>query len=122
MRGKLACMALDVTVKKLDDTSAVITLTGPLSLGTNLKILDTQLQQLIEDGVVRLILDLTDCPYADSSGLGVMVHTYGLTEAKGGAVRLCGISERIARMLELTHTGTMLPHDPDLATSIAALG
>jgi anti-anti-sigma factor len=122
MRGKLACMALDVTIEKLNDVSAVVTLSGPLSLGTNLKILDTQLQQLIEEGVVRLILDMTACPYADSSGLGVMVHTYGLTEAKGGAIRLCGVSERIARMLQLTHTEKLLPHDADLAASIAALG
>ena len=115
-------MSLDVTIEKLNDISAVVTLNGALSLGTNLKILDTQLQQLIEDGVVRLVLDLTACPYADSSGLGVMVHTYGLAEAKGGSIRLCGLSERIARMLQLTHTDAMLPHDADLAASIAALG
>jgi anti-sigma B factor antagonist len=115
-------MSLDVTVEKLNDVSAVVTLTGPLSLGTNLKILDTQLQQLIEEGVVRLVLDLTACPYADSSGLGVMVHTHGLAEAKGGEIRLCGVSDRIARMLELTHTQTLLLRDADLAASIAALG
>ena len=115
-------MALDVVVKKLNDVSAVVTLNGPLSLGTNLKILDTQLQQLVEEGVVRLIFDMTECPYADSSGLGVMMHTSGLTESKGGTIRLCGISERIARMLELTHTANLLPHDADLATSITELG
>ncbi len=115
-------MALEVLVKKLNAVSAVVTLGGPLSLGTNLKILDTQLQQLIEEGVVRLILDLEDCPYADSSGLGVMVHMYGLTQAKGGAIRLCGVSERISRMLQLTHVETLLPQDASVAESIAALG
>ena len=115
-------MSLDVTIKKLNDVSAVVTLSGPLSLGTNLKIVDMQLQQLIEEGVARLVLDLTACPYADSSGLGVMVHVHGLAEAKGGSIRLCGVSERIIRMLELTHTDALLPHDADLAASLAALG
>jgi anti-anti-sigma factor len=114
-------MSLDVTVEKLNEAAAVVTLTGPLSLGTNLKIVDMQLQQLIEEGVTSLVLDLTACPYADSSGLGVMVHTHGLAEAKGGSVRLCGVSERIVRMLELTHTDSLLPRDADLAASIAAL-
>ena len=114
-------MALEVTVNKLDDLSAVVTLTGALSLGTNLKILDTNLQQLVEDGVLRLVLDLTGCPYTDSSGLGVMIHTYGLIQARGGSVRLCGVSDRIARMLELTHTDSLLPRDADLASSLAAL-
>ena len=115
-------MSLEVTIDKLNDISALVTLSGPLSLGTNLKIVDMQLQRLIDEGVVRLVLDLTACPYADSSGLGVMVHIHGLAEAKGGLVRLCGASERIVRMLELTHTDALLPHDADLASSIAALG
>ena len=115
-------MALEVSIDRLNETSAVVTLTGALSLGTNLKILDDRLQQLTEQGVVRLVLDLTACPYTDSSGLGVMIHTCGLVQARGGAIRLCGVSERIARMLQLTHTDTMLPSDTDLASSLAALG
>ncbi len=115
-------MALDVSIKKLDSVAAVVTLTGPLSLGTNLKILDTQLQQLIEEGVVRLVLDLTACPYADSAGLGVMVHAYGLADSRGGAIRLCGVPDRIEALLKLTHTEALLPRDADLAASIAALG
>jgi anti-anti-sigma factor len=115
-------MALDTTVDRLDQRSAVVTVRGPLSLGTNLKIVDTQLQQLIEDGVVRLVLDLTSCPYCDSAGLGVMVHAHGLIDAKGGMIRLCGVPERIAALLKLTHTGPLLPCDVDSAASIAAFG
>ncbi len=115
-------MALDATVQRLNDTSALVTVQGPLSLGTNLKIVDTQLQQLIEEGVVKLVLDLTACPYCDSAGLGVLVHAYGLLDAKGGKIRLCGVSERVAALLKMTHTGDMLPCDADSAASIAALG
>ena len=114
-------MALDVTLDRLNDVTAVVTLSGPLNLGTDLKIFDTQVQQLIEEGVRRLILDLTGCPYADSSGLGVMVHAYGLIDAKGGLIRLCGVSDRIASMLKMTHTDPLLPCDADLAASMAAL-
>lgn len=115
-------MALDVTVEKLNDVSALVTARGPLSLGTNLKILDTRLQQLIADGVTRLVLDLTESPYADSAGLGVLIHAYGLIRAKSGSMRLCGVSERIDALLKLTHTETLLPCDADSAASIAAIG
>lgn len=113
-------MALEVTLQRLNEFSAVVTLAGPLALGTNLKILDTQLQQLIAQGVVHLVLDLTACPYADSSGLGVMVYAYGLIHAKGGSIRLCGVPKRTAELLEMTHTGALLPCDTDLAASLAA--
>jgi anti-anti-sigma factor len=115
-------MALDVTVERLSGGSAVVTVQGPMSLGTNLKILDTQLQQLIEEGVVKLVLDLTACPYCDSAGLGVMVYAHGLIVAKDGMIRLCGVSERVAALLKLTQTEPLLPCDADLAASMAALG
>jgi len=115
-------MALEVTLDRLNDTSALVTVRGPMNLGTSLKILDTQLQQLIEEGVIRLVLDLTASPYADSAGLGVLIHAYGLIRSKGGTMRLCGVSERIDALLKLTHTETLLPCDPDSAASIAALG
>jgi anti-sigma B factor antagonist len=115
-------MALDITVERLSGVSALVTVQGAMSLGTNLKILDTQLQQLIEEGVLKLVLDLTASPYADSAGLGVLIHAFGLVRARGGSMRLCGVSERIAALLKLTHTDAMLPCDADLAESMAALG
>jgi anti-anti-sigma factor len=115
-------MALDITVERLSDVSALVTVQGAMSLGTNLKILDTKLQQLIEGGVVKLVLDLTESPYADSAGLGVLIHAFGLIRAKGGSMRLCGVSERIGALLQLTHTDAILPCDADLAASMAELG
>jgi anti-anti-sigma factor len=114
-------MALDITVEKLNGVSALVTVQGALSLGTNLKILDTQLQQLIEEGVTRLVLDLTASPYADSAGLGVLIHAFGRVRSKGGSMRLCGVSERIGALLQLTHTEAVLPCDADLAASMAAI-
>jgi len=115
-------MALDITVEKLSGDSALVTVQGAMSLGTNLKILDTNLHQLIEEGVTKLVLDLTASPYADSAGLGVLIHAYGLIRSKGGAMRLCGVSERIDALLKLTHTEKLLPCDADLAASMAAIG
>jgi anti-sigma B factor antagonist len=115
-------MALDVTVEKLSGVSALVTVQGAMSLGTNLKILDMQLQQLIEEGVIKLVLDLTASPYADSAGLGVLIHAFGLIRSKGGSMRLCGVSDRIGALLKLTHTDAVLPCDADLAASMAALG
>jgi anti-anti-sigma factor len=115
-------MALELTTEKLDAHTAVVTMTGSLTLGTNLKIADTQLQQLITDGVTRLVLDLTACPYSDSAGLGVLVHTYGLLREHGGAIRLCGTPERVSALLKMTKLERLLPCDPDRATSIAELG
>jgi len=96
-------------------------LTGSLTLGTTLKIVDTRLQQLVEDGVHRLVLDLSYCAYSDSAGLGTLIHTFGVLSERGGSMRLCGVNERLAAMFKMTRTDALLPCDPDRETSLAAL-
>lgn len=114
-------MSLDVSIKRIGTDTAVVTLTGALSLGTQLKIADNQIQDLITAGVTRLVLDLTAVPYSDSAGLGTLVHLYGLLQKRAGAIRLCGVSERVAGMLRMTRTDALLPSDPDAKASLAAI-
>ena len=114
-------MTLEMTVEKLDRATAVADLSGSLTMGTSLKTVDSNLQTLIEDGVSRLVLDLSACPYADSAGLGLLMHLNGLIGAKGGAMRLCGVSDRIASLLTLTKTDAILKRDVDRDMSLMAL-
>ena len=115
-------MSLRGLVDRIDEQTAVVAVSGPLTLGTNLKILDTQMQELVADGVTRLVVDLGESAYADSSGLGLLVHAYGLVNERRGAIRLCGVSERIASLLRMTKADGFLPSDADRAASLAALG
>lgn len=121
LRDTLAAMAVQLVVEAIGPNRAVVTFQGSLNLGTTLQAADHQLQTLIGSGVTRLVLDLSHVPYCDSAGLGVIVHTYGLAEQKGGRVRICGVAGRVAGVLKMTRTDTFLPIDADRATSIAAL-
>lgn len=114
-------MHLDIQTRQVAADAAVLTIAGQLTLGTSLKIADTNLQSLISKGVVKLVLDLSGVPFMDSAGLGVLIHTYGLTQEKNGALRLCGVRERIANMLKMTRTDLLIPVDADADASIAAL-
>ena len=115
-------MSLQAVVDRIDERTAAVAISGPLTLGTNLKIVDTQVQALIEGGMTRLVLDLGECAYADSAGLGLLVHTYGLLQDRGGSLRLCGVSARIGNLLRMTKADGFLPVDADRAASVAALG
>lgn len=121
-RVTLTGMAVHLTVEELSADSGVVTFEGSLNLGTTLQAADHQLQALIAKGMKNLVLDLSGVPYCDSAGLGVIVHTYGLAEQKGGKVRICGASGRVASVFKMTRTDTFLTIDEDRAASIAALG
>ncbi len=114
-------MALEMVVERVDAGTAVAVISGALTMGTNLKTIDHNLQDLVSSGVSRLVLDLSASSYCDSAGLGLLMHVNGLLAGHGGAMRLCGVSERLMALLKLTLTDALLKCDADRDTSLLAL-
>lgn len=114
-------MLLEMTTDRLDPVTAVVIINGSLTLGTNLKMLEAQVRQLVIDGVDRLVLDLSECAYSDSAGLGFLLHIHGMIMERGGAMRLCGVSERLMALLRMTRTDSILTIDAYRQASLDAL-
>lgn len=114
-------MILDVSTKHITPDTAIVAMSGALTLGTSLHAADTNLQNLIKAGTIKIVLDLSGVPYIDSAGLGAIVHAYGLAMEFHGKMRLCGINDKVASLLKMTRMDTFLAVDPDSATSLAAL-
>lgn len=74
--------------------------TGPLLL--------TRSRQLLADGHHRLILDLEDVFFCDSSGLGTLISIWRLATADGGSLILSALPARLNRLLKVTGTHTFL--------------
>lgn len=114
-------MLMTATIERLPEATAVVTLSGPLTLGTSLKFADSQVQGAISDGVIKRIFDLTAVDFVDSAGLGMIVFVYGAVNEKNGTLRLCGVAPRIMSLFRLTKTDGFLPIDTTREDSLAAL-
>jgi len=114
-------MILQLDIQKPTPGVAVVRFIGPLTLGTSLHAADAQLQKTITEGSAKVVLNLTEVPYMDSAGLGVLVQASGLANEQGGALRLCGVTERIGALIRLTRTDGLLPMDADVDASLKAL-
>lgn len=114
-------MILTANIENLSGDTAVVTFSGPLTLGTSLKIVDSQVQKAIESGITRMVFDLSSVDFIDSAGLGMMVCTYGAINQKQGRLRLCGVSQRVETLLKMTHTNSFLPVDSRRDDSLAAM-
>jgi anti-sigma B factor antagonist len=114
-------MPLSSTIETLPQGIAVVRLSGGLTLGTSLKIADSQIQSAIEAGVSKMVIDLTDVEYVDSAGLGMLMYAYGMLNEKKGALRVCGVKDRVLSLLRMTKTDMFLPIDKDVDESVAAL-
>lgn len=109
-------MLTNSTVEQLPDGKAVIAVAGSLTLGTSLKLLDSQIQNLLAASEVRdLHFDLAEVDYVDSAGLGLLVHAYGQLNARQGTMRVTGVRPRIMELLKMTKLDTFLAVEPGAA-------
>ena len=93
---------MDIDVRKHAENSVhVIHLRGDLKLGDPVDGLRQACLDLMNDGENRLVLNLSEVPMIDSSGIGVMVRT--LTQAKqhGGGLKLVNPSKFALQTLKI---------------------
>ena len=108
-------------LERLPESTAVVTFSGPLTLGTPLNMADSQVQAAIADGVTRMVFDLTEVDYVDSAGLSMVVSICGVLLHKHGAFRLCGVTPRVLTLLKFTKADSFLAIDKSREESLASL-
>jgi len=117
----MRAMPLDLKVERSGNDVALLIFTGAMSLGSSLSLADAQVRQLIDSGVRKLAVNLTAVTNADSSGLGFLMHTNGLVLAKGGTMRIAGVSDRVRDLLTMTRVDRLLQMDANAEESLKIL-
>jgi anti-anti-sigma factor len=84
--------------------TVVLRLVGPFTL-SNMFELQSELRTIKP---ARLIMDLTEVPYMDSAGLGVIMNYYVSAQSCGRKFFLTGINARIHALLEMTKVDVVL--------------
>jgi anti-sigma B factor antagonist len=113
-------MILEAEFERIDSITAVFHLKGRMTLGMRLREIESKISAAAEDGVERLILDLSGIEFIDSAGLGALMILYGNMKLRGGQLRLVAPGQKVLEVLKLTRTDAILPIDPTLEASLAA--
>lgn len=92
---------MDVTRRVVGEV-VVLTLKGRLVLEDVEAQLRGTIDQLIQQGRVRLVLNLREVTYLDSAGLGFLVGKYVSLHRQGGDIKLVAPTPRVAHVLEIT--------------------
>ncbi len=75
----------------------------------------------VEQGSGKLVLDLADVGFMDSSGLSVLVSVFKAARAKSGDVALLHLSPTVRSLIELTRLQQVFPIFDDEAAALARL-
>jgi len=97
----------------------VLTLCGPLT-ANNCSVFQNALRR--EEPTPTLILDLSDVPYVDSAGLGLLVSAYVSRQKTGRTMVLTGINQRVQKLFEITRVSGLFLTFSSPTEAIAALG
>lgn len=113
-------MDLQITEKLLSDKRAVVTLSGRVNAVTAPD-LKAQLKRLAKGGHIQLVIDLTDVPFIDSSGLAALVSGFKAAREAGGTVKLAGLNEQTRTVFTLTMLDRVFESYPDTGAAIDTL-
>jgi anti-sigma B factor antagonist len=106
---------MDISERKVGDVT-IIDLSGKMVASENLGRLKDKVTSLIFQGEKRIVLNLGNVSYVDSSGLGEMVACHGSAVRNGGEVKLANVGKRINDLLVMTRLLTVFDsHDTEEA-------
>jgi anti-sigma B factor antagonist len=91
---------VDIEVRSLGQVK-VLKLRGKLSLGESVDRLRADLYELMDNGDTRIVLDLSEVPIIDSSGIGLLVKSLTSAKQLGGSIRLLNPSKFVNQTLKM---------------------
>jgi len=110
-------MSVKLTTHEKGDV-IIVDVSGRLTLGEGTSVLRTMMRELVEGGSRRIVLNMADVTYMDSSGIGELVAAYTTIATAGGAVKLLNLAKRVHELLYITKLYTVFDVHGDEAHAI----
>src|SRR5262245_29785062 len=96
----------------------VLVLSGPLT-ASNSATFQNAIRR--EEHAETIILDLSEVPYVDSAGLGLLVTAFVTRQKSGRKMVMCGINQRVQKLFEITRVASLFLIFSSPEEAIAAL-
>lgn len=112
-------MALTIASREVDGVT-VLDLNGRITLGEGSVQLRDAIRDLISKGQTKILLNLGDVNYIDSSGLGELVSAYTTARNQGATLKLLRLTKKVHDLLQLTKLYTVFDIADDEASAIAS--
>lgn len=111
---------MEVLQRQIDGIT-IIDISGRLDSSVSGEVMD-RLNEAVNSGVARLVLNLRQVSYISSAGLRSILVAAKLIKSANGEMRLCQPNDLVKRILEDSGFANLIRIDKEEAQSIAALG
>ena len=94
-------MTLKVSIRDVGDVR-ILELDGRLVLGDDSKSFRERVKILVQAGKKKIILNLSNLSYIDSSGIAVLVASSQIARSHGATLKLANVGPKITEVLTMT--------------------
>ncbi|MGC1618981.1 MAG: STAS domain-containing protein [Candidatus Acidiferrum sp.] len=100
--------------------ATVVDLSGRITLGEGSALLRKTVRGLLDEQRTRIVLNLADVDYIDSSGIGELVSAYTTAKSRGGELKLLHLTKKVHDLLQLTKLYTVFDVYTDESTALSS--
>lgn len=120
MQGKTP-VKMQTSTRQIGDV-IVLDVSGRITLGQGNVMLREIVRDLADKGNKRIVLNLGEVDYIDSSGLGELVKTHTTIRNKGGELKLANLNKRVHELLQMTRLSSVFDIRKDEASALNSFG
>ncbi|MGD0931690.1 MAG: STAS domain-containing protein [Candidatus Korobacteraceae bacterium] len=112
-------MSMKASTRQIDGIT-IVDLSGRITLGEGSVVLRDTIKDLLGKGQKKILLNLGDVSYIDSSGIGELVSAFTSVRNQGGELKLLHLTKKVHDLLQITKLYTVFDVKDDEAGAIAA--
>ena len=112
-------MTMKSSTRQIDGVT-IVDLSGRITLGEGSTMLRDIVRDLITKGNKRILLNLGDVTYIDSSGIGELVSAFTTVRNGGGELKLLNLTKKVHDLLQITKLYTVFDVKDDEANAVKA--
>ena len=110
-------MSVKLNTRQVGDVS-VVDVAGRITLGEGSSALRDLMRELVGKGQKKILLNLGEVSYIDSSGIGELVSGFTTVTNNGGELKLLNLNKRVKDLLQITKLYTVFDVHEDEASAI----
>ncbi len=96
----------------------IVDINGRITLGEETGLLRDTVRQLIAAGKKKIVLNLANVDYIDSSGVGELVSSFTTVRNAGGELKLLALTKKVQDVLYVTKLYTVFDIKDDEFTAV----
>ncbi len=110
-------MSVKLNTRQVGDVS-VVDVAGRITLGEGSSALRDALRGMVTSGHKKILLNMAEVSYIDSSGIGELVSGFTSVTNSGGQLKLLNLTKRVKDLLQITKLYTVFDVHEDEAHAI----